>query len=98
MSRMDRMSIASLPAVRDDGLLNVVVETPRGSTIKIKFDRGSDVMMLSRPLPSGLSYPFDWGFVAGTKAADGDALDAMIVWDCTGYPGLLVPSRSLGVL
>ena len=88
----------SMTAFRDDGLLNVVVESPRGSTMKVKFDAASGLMMLSRPLPAGLAYPFDWGFVAGTRAADGDALDAMIVWDCTSYPGLLVPARLLGVL
>lgn len=92
------MQIESVPAMRDDGHLNVIVETPRGSTIKIKFDAASGLMMLSRPLPSGVSYPYDWGFVAGTHASDGDPLDAMIVWDCTSYPGLLVPSRPIGVL
>jgi len=92
------MSVESLRAVRDDGYLNVVVETPRGSTIKIKFDPASGLMMLSRPLPSGLSYPFDWGFVAGTRAADGDPLDALVLWDCSSYPGLLVPSRPLALL
>jgi inorganic pyrophosphatase len=92
------MSVESLRAVRHDGYLNVVVETPRGSTIKIKFDPASGLMMLSRPLPSGLSYPFDWGFVAGTRAADGDPLDALVLWDCSSYPGLLVPSRPLALL
>jgi len=90
--------VESLRAVRDDGYLNVVVETPRGSTIKVKFDPASGLMMLSRPLPSGLSYPFDWGFVAGTRAADGDPLDALVLWDCSSYPGLLVPSRPLAAL
>jgi len=92
------VGIEQLAAFRDDGLLNVVVETPRGSMIKIKFDAASGLMMLSRPLPAGLAYPFDWGFIAGTRAADGDPLDAMIVWDCQTSPGLLVPSRILGAL
>lgn len=92
------MGIESLPAYRDDGFLNVIVETPRGSKIKIKFDAQSGLMMLSRPLPSGLAYPFDWGFIAGTRAADGDPLDALIVWDCQAVPGLLIPSRIIGAL
>lgn len=92
------MGIESLPPVRADGLLNVIVETPRGSTVKIKFDPACRLMTLSRPLPSGLAYPFDWGFVPGTLAADGDPLDAMLLWDCTGYPGLLVPCRPIAVL
>ncbi len=92
------MSLESLPALREDGLLNVVVETPRGSTIKVKFDGGSGLMMLSRPLPAGLAYPYDWGFVTGTRASDGDPVDAMLFWDCSSYPALLVPSRAVAVL
>jgi inorganic pyrophosphatase len=93
VSRVDR-----LPAFDAGGHLNVVIETPRGSTIKIKFDRGLGVFTLSRPLPLGVSYPFDWGFVPGTEGPDGDPIDAMIAWEATGYPGLLVSCRPLGVL
>jgi inorganic pyrophosphatase len=92
------MTIDSLPAVRDDGLLNVIVETPRGSAVKLKFDGPTGLMMLSRPIPLGLAYPFDWGFVAGTRAPDGDPLDAMLVWDSAAYPGVLVPCRPIGLL
>jgi inorganic pyrophosphatase len=91
-------AIHDVRAFRDDGLVNVIVESPRGSTVKIKFDAESGLMALSRPLPSGFSYPCDWGFVAGTRADDGDPLDAALIWDCAAYPGLLVPSRVIGAL
>jgi inorganic pyrophosphatase len=55
-------------------------------------------MMLSRPLPSGFAYPCDWGFVPGTRAPDGDPIDAALVWDSASYPGLLVPARIVGAL
>src|SRR5262245_17929677 len=90
--------IHALPALRKDGSVNVIVETPRGATIKLKHDPETDVLMLSRPLPAGVTYPYDWGFIPSTRAADGDPLDAMILWDCAGYPGTLVPSRLIGVL
>jgi inorganic pyrophosphatase len=83
---------------RDDGTLNVIVETPRGSTAKFKYDTSTQLMMLSRPLPAGLVYPYDWGFVAGTRASDGDPLDVMIVWDGASYPGVLVACRPIAVL
>jgi len=67
-----------------------MVESPRGSSVKFKYDPDDDVMVLSRPLPAGLAYPYDWGFVPSTRAADGDPLDAVIVWDGTSYPGVVV--------
>ena len=85
-------------ALRPDGLLNVVVETPRGATAKFKFDADSRGFVLSRELPSGLVYPYDWGFVAGTRAPDGDPLDAMVLWQSASYPGVVLPSRIIGVL
>jgi inorganic pyrophosphatase len=55
-------------------------------------------MSISRPLPSGLAYPFDWGFVSSTRAPDGDPLDAMIFWDIASHPGVVIPCRMIGVL
>jgi len=88
----------TIPARGEDGSLNVVVETPRGSTAKFKYDERDGVMRLSRPLPAGLSYPYDWGFVPSTRAADGDALDAMVLWEGSSYPGVVIASRCVGVL
>jgi len=86
------------PAFRHDGSINVVVETPAGSRAKYKHDPETGAMMLSRPLPAGVVYPFDWGFVPSTRAADGDPLDVMILWDGASFPGILVASRLIGVL
>jgi inorganic pyrophosphatase len=87
-----------LNALRNDGSVNVMVESPRGSAIKFKYDQEEGVMILSRPLPLGLVYPFDWGFIPGTHAADGDPLDAFILWDGTSYPGVCIPCRPIGVV
>jgi inorganic pyrophosphatase len=53
---------------------------------------------LKRPLPLGLRYPCDWGFVPGTKAEDGDPVDAMIVWDTPTAPGVVVACRAIGAI
>jgi inorganic pyrophosphatase len=91
-------SLHRLPAFADDDSVNVVVESPRGSTLKFKYDANHGVMMLSRPLPVGLAYPHDWGFIPSTRAPDGDPLDAIVIWDGVSYPGVVVPCRPIGVL
>jgi inorganic pyrophosphatase len=90
--------LIELPALREDGAVNVVVESPRGSSAKFKYDPPAGVFMLSRPLPSGLVYPHDWGFIPSTRMADGDPLDAMVLWEGVSYPGVVIPCRLIGVL
>ena len=87
-----------LPPFDADGNLNMVVETPRGSTVKLKYEPKSKVFMVSRSLVLGLAYPFDWGFIPGTKSEDGDPLDALAVHDSSTYPGVVLPCRALGVV
>jgi len=91
------MTVPGAP-FRSDGSLNVVVETPRGAVAKFKYDEETGAMMLSRALPLGVTYPYDWGFVPSTRAADGDPLDAMVLWDVASFPGIVVPSRIIGLL
>jgi inorganic pyrophosphatase len=88
----------AVKAFRRDGSINVMVESPRGSAIKFKYDQNDRAMTVSRPLPLGLVFPFDWGFIPGTRAADGDPLDAFILWDGSSYPGVLIPCRPIGVV
>jgi len=80
------------------GSVNVIVESPKGASIKLKYDVSTGVMTVSRPLQAGLTYPFDWGFIPGTRGADGDPLDAMVLWDSASFPGVLIPSRLIGML
>src|SRR5690349_20953185 len=61
-----------------DGLVVVVIETPRGSGNKLKYDTGLGVYRLDRALPAGLIFPFDFGFIPQTLADDGDPLDAIV--------------------
>jgi inorganic pyrophosphatase len=82
----------------DEESIHVVIESPRGSTSKFKYDAARGVMTLSRPLTSGLTYPHDWGFVPSTRAPDGDPLDCLVMWDGTSYPGVVLTCRSIGLL
>jgi inorganic pyrophosphatase len=90
--------LTRLPASPQEGLIHVVVESPAGSTTKIKYEPELDLFMMSRPLPLGVLYPHDWGFVPGTRAEDGDPVDVLMLSEGTTFPGLLVRARPLGVI
>jgi inorganic pyrophosphatase len=92
------VNLESLPAFAGDDTIHVVVESPRGSSLKLKYEPRFETMGVSRPLPAGLVFPFDWGFVPSTRGEDGDPLDAFLVWDVPAFPGVVVACRALGVL
>jgi inorganic pyrophosphatase len=90
--------LLSLPARGEDGVLNVVVETPAGSRAKLKYSPTLGTFVLSRPLALGVAYPFDWGFVPGTRAPDGDPVDVLVLSDVATFPGVVVCCRPVAVL
>jgi len=87
-----------LPTFAHDDIFHVVVESPRGSTIKLKHDPSLDVFAISRPLPLGLAYPCDWGFVPSTRGPDGDPVDAAVFWDVATYPGVVIQCRAFALI
>jgi inorganic pyrophosphatase len=95
-----RMStdLLALPARNEAGELHVVVETPQGSRVKIKYSPTMRALVVSRSLALGVTYPFDWGFVPSTRAPDGDPVDAMVLSDAPTHPGIVVCCRPLAVL
>jgi inorganic pyrophosphatase len=79
-------------------IVEVVVEIPRGSRNKYEYDDEARVMRLDRVLASAVHYNFDYGFVAGTRAGDGDHTDALLLIDEPTFPGCRVWGRPIGGL
>jgi inorganic pyrophosphatase len=78
--------------------LNVIIETPKGSRNKFKYDQEMGLYKLDRVLPLGAVFPFDFGFIPGTLGGDGDPLDVLLLMDDPVFPGCLVPARVIGVM
>jgi inorganic pyrophosphatase len=89
--------LESIPA-REGALVNVIIDTPRGSGSKLKLDPKHGCFRLSHILPAGHVFPFDFGSIPGTLADDGDALDALVLIDAPTFPGCLVAARLIGAL
>jgi inorganic pyrophosphatase len=86
------------PIRKKDGLLQVIVETPKGSRNKFSFDVDQEIFSLKKVLPAGMAFPYDFGFLPKTLADDGDPIDVLLLMDEPAFPGVLVPSRLIGVI
>jgi inorganic pyrophosphatase len=80
------------------GVIEAIVEIPRGSRNKYEFDPATGSVRLDRVLFSSVHYPADYGFIPGTKSSDGDPLDVIILVEEPTFPGCRVLVRPIGVL
>jgi len=80
------------------GVIEAIVEIPKGSRNKYEYDLSTGCIKLDRVLFSSVHYPTDYGFIPGTRAADGDTLDILIFVEEPTFPGCRVRVRPIGVL
>ena len=78
--------------------INVLIETPKGSSYKYDFDPGLNIFQLNKIMPLGMMFPFDFGFIPGTKGGDGDPLDVLVLMDQALIQGSLLCCRPLALL
>lgn len=98
MNQSNGLNVALLETYEDKDTLNAIVDTPRGSRNKYKFDEAKLLYVLKGVLPAGSSFPFDFGYLPSTRGEDGDPLDILILMDEPTYTGCLVHSRLIGVV
>ncbi len=82
----------------ENGVLNVVVEIPFGSTEKIEWSRTNMEMEVNRREPSTFPEPVNYGFIPKTTGGDGDNLDAIIISTSSIPTGSVIKSRIIGVM
>jgi len=86
------------PIDKRDGLLQVIVETPKGSRNKFAFDPEQEIFALKKVLPAGMVFPYDFGFLPKTIAPDGDPIDVLLLMDEPAFPGIAVRARLIGII
>jgi inorganic pyrophosphatase len=86
------------PGDYQNGVVNTVVEIPKGSTNKIEWDRERAVFRLDRVEPRIFAKPVNYGFIPQTLDEDGDELDTLVVTDQPITTGIWLEARILGVM
>lgn len=86
------------PGDVDDGIINVVVEIPAGSSHKIEWNRELATMQLDRVEPAIFAKPTNYGFIPQTLDEDGDELDALIITDEPLPTGIFLEAKVIGVM
>ena len=81
-----------------DGLVNTVVEIPKGSMLKVEWDRKRAVFMLDRVEPAIFAKPCSYGFIPQTLDDDGDELDTLIICEEPLPTGIWLSARVIGVM
>ncbi len=78
--------------------MEVIIETPRGSRNKYKYEPSNKSYKLSKVMPEGMVFPYDFGCIPATKAEDGDPLDVLVLTDEPLFPGCLIDCKLIGVI
>jgi len=80
------------------GDLRAVIETPKSSRNKYRYDPDCDCFELTTSLPEGMSFPFDFGLIPSTVGEDGDPLDVLLLMDTPVPAGCIVRCGLIGVI
>jgi inorganic pyrophosphatase len=78
-------------------LVTVIVEIPQGCRNKYEYDEKLQCFRLDRMLFASVHYPSDYGYIRGTRAPDGDPLDAMAMVGEPTFPGCAIYARPVGL-
>ena len=81
-----------------EGLIQAIIETPKGHRSKYSYEEKLGLFRLKSSLPAGMVFPFDFGFIPGTRGEDGDPLDILVLMDEPATQGSLVPARLIAVI
>lgn len=89
---------AAIPEAPPVDEVEVLIEISAGSIAKYEIDPCTRAIHLDRFLSMPVTYPANYGFIPGTRAGDGDPLDALVFTREPLLPGVTLNVRVVGVL
>ena len=78
--------------------VDVIIETPKGSAEKYDYVPKTPFFKMKKILPSGMVFPYDFGFIPDTKGEDGDPLDVIVISEFNSFPGVIIKCRVIGAI
>jgi inorganic pyrophosphatase len=79
-----------------DHVVNAIIETCKDSPHKYALKNDYGIIAFKEVLPAGMRWPYDYGFVPGTLADDGDPIDVLVLSDEPLFSGCLIQTRVIG--
>ncbi|MGE5364780.1 MAG: inorganic diphosphatase [Bacteroidota bacterium] len=80
------------------GLVNAIIEIPKGSKAKYELDKESGLLKLDRVLFSSVHYPANYGFIPRTYSDDNDPLDILVICSIDVAPMCILEAKVIGVM
>ncbi len=78
--------------------INVVIEIPKGSSIKYEIDDETGAVFVDRKLFTAMFYPCNYGFIPQTMEKDGDPVDVLVLGNDPVVPSAVIRAHPVGVL
>ena len=95
---MADFNVILTPGNYQDGMVNTVVEIPKGSMLKVEWHRKTATFKLDRVEPGIFAKPVNYGFIPKTIDEDGDELDTLVVTEEPISTGVWLEAKIIGVL
>lgn len=86
------------PGDIENNIINVVVEIPEGSILKIEYRRETYTFEVDRVEPTIFAKPTSYGFIPQTLDEDGDELDTLIVCAEPIPTGVHLAAKVIGIM
>ena len=86
------------PGDIDGGEINVVIEIPKWSTLKIEWNRKQAFFEVDRVEPSIYPKPVNYGFIPQTLDEDGDELDVLFLTNEPIPTGVVIKGKVIAVM